>query len=237
MIQHLPTQPPTTRTHVLTGAGSGIGRVLAERLRDRGDRLVLLVRDASRAEELGGDFPQAELVVADLAEPGSLHGLGRDLDGPVDSLVHAAGVVHLAPVADVRLDDWQAQLDVNLTSPAMLTRELLPRLREARGTVVFLNSGAGLFAHAHWSGYAASKSGLRAVADALRAEEGQHGVRVSSVYPGRTATPMQESVHAQEEKDYDADAWIRPETVAEAILGILDLGADATVPDLTIKPR
>ena len=65
----------------------------------------------------------------------------------------------------------------------------------------------------------------------MRAEEAEHGVRVTSVYPGRTATAMQEKVHAHEGKDYDPEAWIRPETVADAILGVLDLGEDATVPD------
>ena len=85
----------------------------------------------------------------------------------------------------------------------MLTRLCLPAVRAARGTVVFLNSGAGQVAHPHWSAYAASKFGLRALADSLRAEEQAHGVRVTTVYPGRTATPMQQKVHQQEGKDYD----------------------------------
>ena len=83
----------------------------------------------------------------------------------------------------------------------MLTRVCLPALRAARGTVVFVNSGAGLVAHPQWSAYAASKHGLRALADALRAEEQEHGVRVTTVFPGRTATPMQQRVHEQEGKD------------------------------------
>ena len=125
---------------------------------------------------------------------------------------------------------------MNLTAPAMLTQALLPALRAARGTVVFVNSGAGLSANAQWAGYAASKSGLRALADALRAEEAEHGVRVTSVYPGRTATPMQQKVHEQEGRAYDAGEWIRPETVAEAILHVLDLPTDATVSDLVVRP-
>ena len=67
--------------------------------------------------------------------------------------------------------------------------------------------------------------------------EAEHGVRVTTVYPGRTATPMQEKVHAQEGKDYDPGAWIRPETVADAIVGVLDLPVDATLTDVTIRPR
>ena len=77
---------------------------------------------------------------------------------------------------------------------------------------------------------------MRALADALRDEEAEHGVRVSSVYPGRTATPMQQKVHEQEGREYDPSEWIRPETVAEAILHVLDLPTDAMVSDLMVRP-
>ena len=105
------------------------------------------------------------------------------------------------------------------------------------GTVVFVNSGAGLSASPQWAAYAASKHGLRALADALRGEERGNGIRVTTVYPGRTATPMQRKVHQLEGRPYDADDWIDPATVAGAILGVLDLAPDATVSDLTIQPR
>ncbi|NYE37700.1 short-subunit dehydrogenase [Nocardioides cavernae] len=222
--------------HVLTGAGSGIGRALAERLAGRGDDLVLLARSDARAAELAGDFPHAQLLVADLADPGTLNGLGRQVDGAVDSVLHVAGVVDLAPVEGLRLAAWEEHLTVNLTAPAVLTRELLPHLRAARGTVVFVNSSAGLSASAEWSAYAASKFGLRAFADSLRAEEADLGVRVSTVYPSRTATPMQEKVHEQEGRTYDASRWIRPETVVDTILHVVDLPSDATIPDVTVRP-
>jgi short-subunit dehydrogenase len=222
--------------HVLTGAGSGIGSALAHRLTARGDDLVLLARSDARAVELAATFADAQVLVADLADPGTLNGLGRQVDGPVGSLVHVAGVVELGRVDRLRLADWDEQLAVNLTAPAVLTRELLPHVREGRGTVVFVNSSAGLTAHAEWSAYAASKFGLRAFADALRAEEADRGVRVSTIYPGRTATPMQEKVHAQEGRDYDASRWASPETVADTILHVVDLPADATIPDVTVRP-
>lgn len=223
-------------THVLTGATSGIGAVLARALVERGDQLVLLGRSDATAEALTADFPQAQVLVADLADPGTLNGLGRQVDGPVDSLLQVAGAVELGPVSRLRLQDWDEQLAVNLTSPAVLTREFLPHLRASRGTAVFVNSSAGLTANAEWSAYAASKFGLRAFADALRAEEVEHGVRVTTVYPSRTATPMQEKVHEQEGRTYDSSRWITPETVVSTILHVLDLPADATIPDVTVRP-
>jgi short-subunit dehydrogenase len=226
-----------TRTHLLTGAGSGMGAVLAERLLERGDSLLLLARSTERAHDLRAELPDATVLVADLADAAAVEAVADQLPESLDSVVHAAGVVDLAPVAELTTADWQAQLAVNLVAPAVLTRLCLPALRAARGTVVFVNSGAGLVAHPRWSAYAASKFGLRALADSLRAEEQGHGVRVTTVFPGRTATPMQQKVHQQEGKDYDASDWIEPDTVVDAILHVLDLPDDATVSDLTIRPR
>ena len=72
------------KTHVLTGATSGIGAVLARSLAERGDRLVLLARNDASATALAAEFPQAQVLLADLADPGTLNGLGRQVDGPVD---------------------------------------------------------------------------------------------------------------------------------------------------------
>jgi short-subunit dehydrogenase len=222
--------------HLVTGAGSGIGRVLAERLLERDDEVLLVARSPERAHDLRVEHPGATVVVADLADTEQVESLAGSLPEALDSLVNAAGVVDLGPAAELSAAVWQEQLAVNLVAPALLTRIALPALRAARGTVVMVNSGAGLQAHPQWSAYAASKHGLRALADALRAEEQAHGVRVTSVYPGRTATPMQAKVHAQEGKPYDAASWIDPATVAEAILRVLDLPRDATVTDLTLRP-
>lgn len=216
---------------LLTGAGSGIGHELARRLAARGDELVLVVRSADRA----ADFAGATVLEADLADPAALERL--DLPDHLDAVVHAAGVVELGRVAELSTEAWQSQLAVNLLAPAVLTRVALPALRAAQGTVVFVNSGAGLSANPEWAGYAAAKFGLRALADSLRAEERAAGVRVTTVYPGRTATPMQEKVHRQEGKAYDADRWAKASTVVDTIVHVLDLPSDAAISDLTIRPR
>jgi short-subunit dehydrogenase len=221
-------------TYFVTGATSGIGAAVARILADRGEDLVLLARDEAKAAALAGDFPGSRSVVADLAEPAALEAL--DLPERIDGVVQAAGVVDVAAVAGTEPASLVRTLAVNLLAPMLLTRLLLEPVRRARGTHVFVNSGSGLRANPAWASYNASKFGLRGFADALRQEEAEHGVRVSTVYPGRTATPMQQHVHDQEGKEYDADAWIRPETVAGEIVRLLHLGRDATVPDLVIRP-
>lgn len=221
-------------THLITGAGSGIGAVVAARLAGRGEDLVLLARNEDRAKELARRFPGAATLVGDLGDPGGLAGLR--LPDRLDSLLQIAGVVELGTVGELTAQTWARTLAANLAAPAELTRIALPALRRARGHVVFVNSGAGLDAHAQWAAYGASKHGLRALADALRHEEHGNGVRVTSVYPGRTATPMQEKVHAQEGRAYDPDAWIAPESVATAVLTALDLPRDAELAEITVRP-
>ncbi|MEU1072574.1 MULTISPECIES: SDR family oxidoreductase [unclassified Streptomyces] len=225
-------------THLITGAGSGIGAAVARRLHERGDELVLLARDAGRAKELAALFPGARTLVADLADPDRISkSLGmQPMPDHLDSLLHIAGVVDLGPIGDLRPKTWHQQLNANLISPAELTRLFLPQLRAARGHVVFVNSGAGLTAHAEWGAYAASKHGLKALADSLRQEEHAGGVRVTSVYPGRTASPMQAKVHSQEGRAYDPAQYIDPESVATTIVMALDLPRDAEVNDLTVRP-
>ena len=60
---------------------------------------------------------------------------------------------------------------------------------------------------------------------------------MTTVYPGRTATPMQEALHESEGNPYDPDRWIQPETVAKAVIDVIDLGPDASLSDITIRPR
>ncbi|MER5726957.1 SDR family oxidoreductase [Streptomyces sp. NPDC002138] len=225
-------------THLITGAGSGIGAAVARRLHARGDDLILIARDAGRGKELTSLFPGSRALVADLADPDRISWAfsHQALPDRLDSLLHIAGIVDLGPVGELRPKTWHQQLNLNLITPAELTRLTLPSLRASRGQVVFVNSGAGLNAHAEWGAYAASKHGLRALADALRAEEKPNGIRVTSVYPGRTATPMQAKVRSQEGESYDAADWIDPESVATTILMALDLPRDAEVNDLSVRP-
>jgi NADP-dependent 3-hydroxy acid dehydrogenase YdfG len=224
--------------HLVTGAGSGVGAAIARRLHERGESLVLLARSEERADELAAAFPGSDLIVADLGDVAALDAAltAADLPGELDSLMQIAGVVDLGRVGEAPLDQWREQLDVNLVAPAVLTRHCLPALRATRGTIVFANSSAGLSASPTWAAYAASKFGLRALADAVRTEEVETGVRVTSVFLSRTATPMQEKVHEQEGRTYDATRWISPETVADAVIHVIDLPRDATIPEITVRP-
>ena len=126
---------------------------------------------------------------------------------------------------------------MNVRAPYALTQALLPALRTGSGDVVFVNSSAGAHPPAASNGaYAATKHALRALADALRAEENENGVRVLSVYPGRTAGPLQERLHELEGRAYAPERLLQPEDVAAAAMAALALPRTAEATDLHITP-
>ena len=114
------------------------------------------------------------------------------------------------------------------------SHRLLPALRAARGTVVYLNSGAGRQAAAGWSAYSASKYAARGWCDALRAEEPE--IRVTSVFPGRIATDMQRAIRAQEGLPYVPDEYLDPNTVARVVGDALETPRDASLTDVVVRP-
>jgi short-subunit dehydrogenase len=191
------------------------------------------------AQELVRRFPQAEILVADLANPFALETVLPTLALPtlLDCLLHIAGVIGFGRAADLTAEQIGEQVSVNLIAPMILTRALLPALRRSKGLVLIANSTATLTGGSDGlSSYVASKAGVRGFADVLRLEEAPHGVRVSTLFPGRTDTPMQKTVHEHEGKIYDAAQLLSPDTVARSILHVLDLPADTTIQDLTIRP-
>lgn len=226
------------RSIVLTGASRGIGAAVLDALLERRAgrapvEVVCVARPGPGADRLA-DRDGVRVITADLADPASLAAVAGWPER-VDALIHSAGVLHRAAVADAALATWTDQLTVNLVAPAELTRLLVPALRAAGGTVVFVNSGQGTQAAAHSAGYAASKHGLKALADALRAEE--PALRVVSVYPGRTDTDMQQELRAAEGGAYEAERYLDPRAVAATILHTLDAPDNAVHSDVRFRPR
>jgi NAD(P)-dependent dehydrogenase (short-subunit alcohol dehydrogenase family) len=215
---------------MVTGASGGIGSAVVRRLRQRGDEVIAVGRDAEKLKQL-----DARPVVVDLSRPAHL---GPAVDAlaltELDALVHCAGVIELGPVADTPHQVWTEHLTVNLVAPAELTRGCLPALRRAKGQVVFVNFHDGHPGAPGWAAYAASKQGLRALADTLREEEDRNGVGVTSLYPACTATEMQRRLREGHGRRYRPEAYVRPETVAELICQALSVPADARVTELTV---
>lgn len=218
---------------LVTGVRRGIGREVAIRLIAAGHRVYGVVRPGSDSAGL----ELAGVIEADLARPDTIRAAATvlvDRLERLDGLVHAAGIIG-GPLADVDPRGFGELFDVNVVAAAELVRCLLPQLRTAAGTVVLVNSTSGLSAGPPLSSYAATKYALRGYADALRAEEPR--LRVTSVYPSRTATDMQRELRAREGQPYVASDYLRPQTVAELITRALLLPDDAVITDLVVRPR
>lgn len=222
------------RRILVTGATRGIGRAIADELASDTDLLVG-GRDARAVEEVCRALPSAQPFVAELTDEDEVTEAVRGIDR-LDGVVHSAGVLGSGTLEQVHREDWQRTFDVNVVAVAELTRLLIPQLREAKGEVVLINSGSGYTAHAASSRYCASKFALRAFADSIRQEEAEHGVRVSSVYPGRVDTDMQQDLVDYLGKEYNVDEYLKPTTVARAVRFVLDVPDDACVQDLTVRP-
>lgn len=229
---------------LITGASGGIGEAVAIQLAREGAWLMLAGRSAEKldlvAERARDLSPSVETFAADLAGDDQVRALAdRALAafGGVDLLIHSIGLFLGGPFATSPVEDLDRQHRINVHAPYLLTQALLPSLIARRGQVVFVNSSSGFNpARAGWVAYSASKHALRAVADGLRDEVNAQGVRVLTVFPGRTATPMQEEVHRYEGRDYDPERFLQPRDVAAAVLSALALPRTAEVTDLHLRP-
>ena len=234
-------RPGGGKVGVITGATSGIGRAVADDLARSGWRLHLLGRSVDALDafaQAGGEPGDHWVRRCELTDDDDVRRTAAALSeqGPLDLLVHSAGVVTLGPIGDSPVEDLDLNLAVNVRAPVLLTRLLLPQLRQARGQVVFINSGAGLNARAGWGHYAASKHAVRAIADSLREEVRPAGMRVMTCYPGRTATPMQRRVRELEGQPYDPADYATPADVARVVCEALALPRSADVTELKVRP-
>ena len=235
----------TLRGHmaVVTGAGSGVGQAIALALAAQGATLCLVGRTPATLEATVCGAQNVKVVPrcypTDLMHDGAVQALAEQLHHEweaIDILVHSAGVYAMGKLEAVPVTELDLQYRTNVRAPYLLTQALLPLLRRRQGQVVFINSSAGLTARGQVGSYAATKHALKALADSFREEVNTEGVRVLSVYLGRTASPMQAMIHAMEGKVYHPEYLLQPSDVASVVLNALCLPRTAEVTDINIRP-
>jgi NADP-dependent 3-hydroxy acid dehydrogenase YdfG len=232
------------QTAIITGASGAIGQAIATRLLDGGATVCLVGRSR---ESLAGlqatmNWPAERVhrcVVDFLGDDATLTqfctSFGRRF-ARLDILVHCAGAIAVGCVQNAPVEDLDAQYRVNVRAPFRLTQLLLPQLIADRGQIVFINSSAGLNARRGLAQYSATKHGLRAVADSVREEVNEHGVRVLSVFLGRTASKMQAAVHEREGRPYRPELLLQPDEVGSVVVHALGLPRTAEVTDVSMRP-
>ncbi len=218
---------------IVTGATGGMGtHIVADLARDH--HVYALARSATQVfgPAAGPGAPGGDNVTpidVDLVEALDRGYPLREIER-VDVLVHAAAWAKKYSVESADVGAWRAMMDLNVHVPADLTATVLPALRRAGGTVVFINSGAGRHSYADNVVYAATKHALYALADGLRLAE--HDLRVSTVAPGPTDTPMLQGL-----QDYNPEHVIAPVEVARAIRAVVDAGPTVQLTEVAVRPR
>ena len=226
---------------VVTGASRGIGLATARALVDAGAHVAGLARsedDLGRlAETLGDSFTPVVCDVTDAEATRDAIDRVGDEHGRLDVLVNNAGLGRFAPVDELGHDDWDAQIDTNLTGVFNCTRAAVPHMKaqgETRGKdatagfVVNVASIAGLIGNPELSAYNASKHGLRGFSDSIMKELRPFGIKVSCLYPGSVATHFGDSE--------PRDIAMSPESIAATILHVLEAPHGTLISEVVLRP-
>ncbi|MGF1600821.1 MAG: SDR family oxidoreductase [Thermosynechococcaceae cyanobacterium] len=230
---------PHQQRALITGASSGIGRATALAFAKAGIDLALVGRSektlqpvVQEAQALGVkaqtysiDLARVEQVAYRIAEIGS-----------VDILVNNAGIGYTAALFDMPLADWQSVLTLNLTSPLQCIQAVLPSMRVCgQGTIINVVSIGGRQVFSQWGAYCSSKFGLMALTKTLALEERAHGIRVMAICPGAVNTSLWDNPDV--DADFDREAMLSPDDVAQAILGAVQLPQHAVIEELVLMPN
>lgn len=231
---------PSLGVALVTGAGGGIGRAITRALADAGATTWLAGRTAEylekTAQACGGEHVRVRPT--DLTKDAETEALARELErehGRLDVLAHCAGALVHGPIEETSAASLDLQFEVNVRSFYVLVQQLLPLLRAGPGQIVVVNSSIVSGVRPGVGQYAATKHALRALTDTLRQEVNSDGIRVLSVFPGRTATSLQERIFAQEGTPYRPDLLLQPTNLATMVVTALQLPRTAEVTEIHIR--
>jgi 3-hydroxybutyrate dehydrogenase len=196
------------RVALVTGAGSGLGRAIAEAFAREGARVLIHdIQPAAQrvAVDLGGTFLQADL--SDVAAVRGLAAQALDVAGRVDILVNNAGFQHIAPIEEFPEEIWARMLQVMLSAPFQLIKYLLPGMKQRQwGRIVNISSIHGLVASPLKSAYISAKHGLLGLTKTAALEAGAYGVTVNAICPAYVRTPLVENQIAELARTRDLPA-------------------------------
>jgi NAD(P)-dependent dehydrogenase (short-subunit alcohol dehydrogenase family) len=226
---------------LVTGGGRGIGRAIGRALAECGERVVLAARTevevAGAAAEIGAAGGEAVAVRTDLASAddiGALFARVRDQFGPLDILINNAGIVKIAPFADTALDDFDAQVAVNLRGVFLSCQEALKvMIPRRRGYIINIASACATRGCLYHAAYGAAKHGVMGLTKVLAMEAQAHHIRVSAILPGGVETYMLSK--GQPDLMKDPSILLRPVDVAGTVLFLLALPERAAIDQIHLR--
>jgi len=235
---------------VITGASSGIGEATAKTLASQGAKVVLGARREERLQALVSEIQsaggQATYQVMDVTSREAVTALvakAKSEFGKVDVLVNNAGLMPQSPLKETRFDEWDRMIDVNLKGVLNGIGAVLPDFYEQKaGQIITVSSIAGHQVNYGGAVYSATKYGVRALMETLRAEAATDKVHVRAtvISPGAIATELLNSITSPDVKNglqafYDQVA-IKPQSIADAISFAIDEPRDVSVNEIIVRP-
>lgn len=228
----------TVATAFVTGATSGIGRAIALGLAEAGYEVYAVGRNQAALQELrtarGGITP----IAVDVTDREALESVIADLK--IDVLVNNAGMMPpLGNFADMKISDIDATLEVNLSAAILLTRLVVPQMRERQsGHIIFTGSSAAHTAYPNVAVYSATKAAIAGFAASLRADLSQYGIRVTEIVAGRVETQLYKNILDEKARAamYADNVAMQPDDVAKMAVTLLGLPAWADVTRFDIMP-
>ena len=209
------------RAAVVTGAASGIGRAIAERLQDDGAQVLAVDLEPDP------DGPGTPFAADLTTREGNQDAIGAALErfGRLDTVIPNAGFQHVAPVEEFPEDRWDAMVALLLTSPFLLARAAWPALQDSGdGRFVAIASVHGLVASPFKAAYVSAKHGLIGLVKTLALEGAEHGIRATAVCPSYVRTPLVESqiaaqaeAHGLPEERVLEDVILAPQAIKELL--------------------
>ncbi|TYQ23614.1 SDR family oxidoreductase [Pseudanabaena sp. UWO311] len=226
---------------IVTGASSGIGKEVALRLLESGAQVSLVSRNPDRIlHELpaGSNAKGYAIDLGDISQVSArIQTIVADMGG-VDILINNAGMAYIGELIDMPLTEWQKLFDLNLTSIFQCLQATLPTMRSQKsGKVINVASIAAKQGFPNWGAYCASKFALLGLTQAIMLEEQPHGIKVMSICPGSVDTPLWDTLGDKVPPSFNRAAMLSPATVADAIMTLVNLPADAMINDFVIMPN
>jgi NAD(P)-dependent dehydrogenase (short-subunit alcohol dehydrogenase family) len=237
---------PLTKSAVVTGAGSGVGRAVALELARQGWQVALVGRRAAALEEtvqLAGLASQLMLAFpGDICQAQEVETMANRIMSAcekVEVLVNAAGTnTPRRSLAELSFENYQRIVETNLTGAFLCTQAFLPGMRQRHsGTIVNIVSDAGKIANAKAGpAYVASKFAMAGLTQSINAEERDHGIRACAIFPGDINTPILE-LRPYPPPPEARDKMLQPEDIAACVMLAVNLPPRAIVEELVVRPR
>lgn len=235
---------------MITGASSGIGEATAHLLAEKGAQVVLGARREAKLKELADKIKEnggeAVYQVTDVTKPednNALVKLAKDTFGKIDVIFLNAGLMPNSPLSELKTDEWNRMVDVNLKGVLNGIASVLPTFKEQKsGHVITTSSVAGLKAYPGGAVYGATKWAVRDLMEVLRMESAQEGsnIRTATIYPAAIQTELLDTITDTEtEKGMSATYekyQIGPESIASIVAFAIDQPEDTNVNEFTVGP-